>query len=93
MPDPTPHAPEHQHAHAALPDCPQCLVQPNKPGSAKVAWAIAGIAILLLLVVVFVKLGPAGNLAAGFGGVALLSLIACPLVMGGMMWMTMRKGH
>lgn len=69
------------------------MVHPNRPGSAKIAWAVAAVAVALLLMVVFLKLGPTGNLAAGFGGVALLGLIACPLIMGGMMWMMMRKGH
>ncbi len=87
------HAKPGEHVSGHMPVCPQCAMSPAKPGSAKVAWAVAGVAAILLLVVVFLKLGPSGNFAVGLSGLALLSIVACPLMMGGMMWMMMRKGH
>lgn len=85
--------PPHEHGHAAQADCPQCLASPNRPGSAKVAWTVAAIAVLLLVGVFFYGASSRGGLILGAGGLGLLAIIACPLVMGGMMWMMMRKGH
>lgn len=74
-------------------DCPQCLANPSRPGSAKVAWTIAVIAVLLLVGVFFYGASSrTGTLFAG-GGLVLVALLACPLIMGGMMLMMGRKGH
>jgi predicted phage tail protein len=77
------------HAHGT-PDCPHCLVRPGGSGSAKVAWTIAIIAVILLVGVFFYGVGSTGGTLLGFGGLALLAILACPLVMGGMMWFMMR---
>ena len=82
--------PDPRHGHH---DCPHCRVQPGKPGTAKVAWIIAGIAVALLVAVFVAGFGTTtGNLFAS-GGLVLLVTLACPLVMGGMMFFMMRKGH
>jgi predicted phage tail protein len=73
--------------------CDHCLVPAPTDRSAKVAWTVAAIAVGLLIVVFFLGVGSApGTLVAG-SGFALVGMLLCPLVMGGMMWMMMRKGH
>lgn len=82
----TPH--EHgAHQHA---DCPQCLMSPTRPGT-KLPWAIAAIAVALLLGVLFLGVGSAGATTLSFAAIPLLGVLVCPLVMGGMMWVMMRK--
>lgn len=76
-----------------MPDCPACLVKPNASKSARVAWAVAVTALLLLVAVLFLRPGSTGGTLAGAGGLILLGTLLCPLVMGGMMWFMMRKGH
>ena len=68
------------------------MVSSGKSGSAKVAWAIAVTAVLLLVGVFILGVGSAGGTALAVAGVPLLAVLVCPLVMGGMMWMMMRKG-
>lgn len=71
--------------------CPQCLVQTPKSGSAKVAWAIAVVAVLLLVgFFLFGSGSPLGNVT-GASGLVLLAILACPLTMGAMMFFMMRK--
>lgn len=77
------------HEHA-MDDCPHCLMKPGAAGSAKVAWTIAVIAVLLLVGVFFYGVGSTGGNLLGVGGLALLAILACPLLMGGMMWFMMR---
>lgn len=79
--------------HTGMPDCPHCLVNPSRPGSAKVAWGIAIAALIALVVVVFFRIGPTGNLLVGGGSLFLLAVLLCPLTMGAMMFFMMRKGH
>ncbi|MGH2625661.1 MAG: hypothetical protein ACRDHY_03295 [Anaerolineales bacterium] len=81
------------HSHGNAEACPHCLADPRRPGSAKVAWAIAGIAVAALLVVLFLGIGSSGGNIVAFTALPLLAVLACPLVMGGMMWMMMRKQH
>jgi uncharacterized integral membrane protein len=81
------------HKGHPMADCPLCVVKTPRTRSEKVAWAIASIAVVLLLLVLVVGVGSApGNLLA-FAAVPLLAVLVCPIVMGAMMWMMMRKGH
>lgn len=83
----------HQHGPQSKDSsCPECLASPNKPGSAKIAWAIAGIAVLLLLGVLFLGIGSAGGNLLSLGALPLAALLLCPLMMGAMMLM-MGKHH
>ena len=74
-------------------DCPHCLVNPRRNRSSMVAWIVAAVAVLFAIVVYFSKSGGFASNFAGYGSLGLLALLACPLMMGGMMWMMMRKGH
>lgn len=74
-------------------DCPACLVKPGASKSAKVAWGVAIMALLLLAGVLFWGPGSTGGKLAGGGGLLLLGALICPLVMGGMMFFMMRKSH
>lgn len=82
--------------HGGLPGhesatCPRCLADPRRPGAAKVAWAVTGIAVSALLAVLVLGIGSSGGNLAALTALPLLAVLACPLVMGGMMWMMMRK--
>lgn len=88
-------APHEGHTHAEGATCQHCLVPPPADRSAKIAWTVAGVAVALLLAVFFLggsRTG-AGTAVAGFGGITLLALLACPLMMGAMMWYMSKKGH
>lgn len=77
------------HAAGAV-NCPQCAAAPASR-SAKVAWGVAAVAVALLVgVFLYGAASRGGLLLAGGGGLVLLALVACPLTMGGMMWMMMR---
>lgn len=79
----------HKHAHPHR-DCPACLVPQKWTRGAKFAWTIAGVALVLLAIVFFAGIGSPGATWAGLGGVTILALVACPLMMGLMMWMMTR---
>ena len=81
------------HAHADGSTCEHCLVPPPSNRSAKIAWTVAGIAILLLLIVFFLGVGSTPSTILAAGGFGLAGVLLCPLVMGGMMWFMMRKNH
>ena len=72
--------------------CEHCLVNPRKNTSSLVAWIVAAVAVVFALVVYFSRPGSLGGNLAGGGSLALLAILACPLMMGAMMLM-MRKGH
>lgn len=74
-------------------DCPACLVKPGTSQSSKVAWGVAVAALLLLAVVLLLGPGSLGGSLAGLGGLVLLGALLCPLTMGAMMFLMMRKGH
>ena len=78
-------------AHTGRPDCPHCLADPRRSRSELVAWCVAAVAVVLLAVVFFYGLGSAPATWAAAGGFGLVGVLLCPLVMGGMMWMMMRK--
>lgn len=96
--DPSP-GPPVGHAHepgggdAQAASCPHCAVQPGRSGSAKMAWAVAAVAVLLLVAVYFFGVGTSGGNLAASGGLVLLAVLACPLIMGAMMFMMMGEGH
>ena len=85
--------PPHEHTGPADVDCPGCLVKPKMARSAKYAWTVAGIAVTLLVIVLFLGLQSRGGIFVAGGGLFLIMMLACPLMMGGMMWMMMRTGH
>lgn len=74
-------------------NCPNCVVDPRRNKSSLVAWIVAAVAVAFALVVFFAKSGSFGSNLAGFGSLGLLAILACPLMMGGMMFFMMRKGH
>ncbi|MBI2077118.1 MAG: hypothetical protein HYT80_01925 [Euryarchaeota archaeon] len=82
----------HSQHRTLDPDCPHCLVRPSMARSAKFAWAVTAIATGALVVVLFLGFQSRGGLFVAGGGLFLVMMLACPLVMGGMMWMMMR-GH
>ena len=81
------------HTHADGSTCPQCVVPPPGNRSAKIAWTVAAIAILLLIAVFFLGVGSTPSTLLAAGGFGLAGVLLCPLVMGGMMWFMMRKNH
>lgn len=72
--------------------CQHCLVDPKRNKSSLVAWIVAAVAVVFALVVYFSRAGSLGSNLAGGGSLALLAILACPLMMGAMMLM-MRKHH
>ena len=80
-----------KHEHANGTRCAHCLVDPQRSKSSLVAWIVAAVAVVFALVVFFSRAGSAGSNVAGFGSLALLSVLVCPLVMGAMMFFMMRK--
>lgn len=72
--------------------CQHCMVDPKRNRSSLVAWIIAAAAVVFALIVYFSRAGSLGSNLAGVGSIALLAILACPLMMGAMMLM-MRKGH
>ena len=84
--------PAHGQAGHHDKSCQHCLVNPKRNRSSMVAWIVAAIAVVFALVVYFSRAGSLGNNLAGGGSLALLAVLACPLMMGAMMLM-MRKGH
>lgn len=90
----TSNPPKHDPAqHTDGAHCEHCLVPAPTNRSALIAWIVAGIAVTLLIIVYFLGIGSTrGTLVAG-AGFALAGMLLCPLVMGGMMWLMMRKGH
>ncbi|MHB1260452.1 MAG: hypothetical protein ACYC2H_01925 [Thermoplasmatota archaeon] len=67
-------------------------MDPKRNRSSLVAWIVAGVAVVFALVVFFARSGSWGSNLAGGGSLALLAILACPLMMGAMMLM-MRRGH
>jgi Na+/proline symporter len=81
------------HPHPPGKACAHCVVDPRRNKSTLVAWVVAAVAVAFAVVVYVSKSGSVGSNLAGYGSLGLLALLACPLTMGGMMWMMMRKGH
>ena len=82
------------HAHTTPQDgCPDCLISPTRSRSELIAWSVAGVAVLLLIAVFFLGVGSNASTWIAAGGFGFLGLLLCPIVMGGMMWMMMKKGH
>lgn len=80
----------HQHPHDGT--CAHCAVDPRRNRSSLVAWIVAAVAVIAALVVFFSRAGSVGSTIGGFSSIALLAILACPLMMGAIMLM-MRKGH
>lgn len=80
----------HQHGHDGT--CAHCAVDPRRNRSSLVAWVVAAVAVVAALFVFFSRAESAGSTIGGFSSLALLGILACPLMMGAMMLM-MRKGH
>lgn len=92
-PGPTPHDHHDRRTHADGTTCEHCIMPSPTNRSEKIAWTVAGIAVAILLAVFFMGAGSTGGtLLAGGSGLVLLALLACPLMMGAMMWM-MREQH
>ncbi|MEK6986238.1 MAG: hypothetical protein AABX89_07640 [Candidatus Thermoplasmatota archaeon] len=68
------------------------MVDPKRNKSSLVAWIVAGVAVVFAIVVYFSRAGSLGSNLAGGGSLALLAVLACPLIMGAMMFM-MGKRH
>lgn len=56
------------------------------------AWIVAAVAVVFALAVFFSRPGGTAFSIGGYGALALLAILACPIMMGAMMLM-MRKGH
>lgn len=90
----TPEAAMHDRGtHPDNATCEHCLVPAPTNRSAKIAWTVASIAIALLILVFFLGVGSNPSTLLAAGGFGLLGMILCPIVMGGMMWVMMRKKH
>lgn len=91
-PRPSETGPRDDHAaHGTMrAGCPECMASMHRTKSAKIAWTVAAVAVLLLVGVFFYGASSRPGLALGAGGFALLAIIACPIMMGLMMWMMMR---
>jgi hypothetical protein len=83
----------HQKSGTMDPDCAHCLVRPKMARSAKYAWIVTGVTVLVLVAVLLIGATSQGGVLAAGGGLVLIMVLACPLMMGGMMWMMMRMGH
>lgn len=84
--------PAHGEPGHDMGSCQHCLVDPKRNKSSLVAWIVAAVAVVFALVVYFSRSGSLGSNLAGGGSLALLAILACPLMMGAMMLM-MRKHH
>lgn len=73
--------------------CTHCAVDPRRNKSSLVAWIVAAVAVLFAIIVFVSRSGGTAFAIGGYGSLGLLAILACPLMMGGMMWMMMRKGH
>ncbi len=73
--------------------CNHCMVDLRRNRSNLVAWIVAALAVAFALLVYFSRAGSVGSNVGGLGSVALIGILVCPLIMGTMMWMMMRKGH
>lgn len=73
-------------------DCPTCMVDPRRNRSSLVAWIVAAGAIAVALVTYFSRAGSTSFNLGGYSAIALMAILACPVMMGAMMLM-MRKGH
>lgn len=69
------------------------MVDPKRNRSSLVAWIVAAVAVVFAIVVFLTKGGTPTNIFAGYGTLVILALIACPLIMGGMMLRMHGKGH
>lgn len=68
-------------------------MKPAASRSAKVGWFVAAVALVLLVAVLVLRSGTATWTLAGGGGLLVLALLLCPLVMGATMFFMMRGGH
>lgn len=90
----TPPATMHDRSkHADNATCEHCVVPAPTNRSARIAWTVAGLAIALLIVVFFLGIGSNPSTLLAAGGFGLLGMLLCPIIMGGMMWVMMRKKH
>lgn len=81
------------HKHAEGETCAHCVADPRRNRSSLIAWIVAAVAVTFAIVVYFGRAGSGASNLAAFGSLGILMLLACPLMMGGMMWMMMRKNH
>lgn len=81
------------HKHADGEACAHCVVDPRRDRSSLVAWIVAAVAVVFAIVVYLSRAGSGASGFAAFGSFGILVLLACPLMMGAMMWMMKRKGH
>ncbi len=84
--------PGHGQEGHDMQSCGHCVVDPKRNKSSLVAWIVAGVAVVFAIVVYFSRAGSLGSNLAGGGSLALLAVLACPLIMGAMMFM-MGKRH
>jgi hypothetical protein len=84
------HPSGHQHPDGQT--CPDCLVDPRRNKSSLIAWIVAAVAVAFAILVYVSRAGSAGFNLGAYGALGIVMILACPLMMGAMMWMMMRHG-